>query len=162
MEMNTRIQVEHPVTEEVLDIDLVKEQILIAAGEKISKKEYFPTMHAIECRINAENPKNNFAPSPGLITFLHTSKGHGVRVDSHITAGYMVSPYYDSLIAKVIVRANTRIDAIDKMKRALEEFYVEGIFTTIPFHITLMDDPDFRAGNFDTKFLETFDFKRLK
>jgi acetyl-CoA carboxylase biotin carboxylase subunit len=162
MEMNTRIQVEHPVTEEVLDIDLVKEQILIAAGEKISKKEYFPTMHAIECRINAENPKNNFAPSPGLITFLHTSKGHGVRVDSHITAGYMVSPYYDSLIAKVIVRANTRIDAIDKMKRALQEFYVEGIHTTIPFHITLMDDPDFRAGNFDTKFLETFDFKRLK
>jgi acetyl-CoA carboxylase biotin carboxylase subunit len=162
MEMNTRIQVEHPVTEEVLDIDLVKEQILIAAGEKISKKEYFPTMHAIECRINAENPKNNFAPSPGKITFLHTSKGHGVRVDSHITAGYMVSPYYDSLIAKIIVRANTRIGAIDKMKRALEEFYVEGIHTTIPFHITLMDDPDFRAGNFDTKFLETFDFKRLK
>jgi acetyl-CoA carboxylase biotin carboxylase subunit len=162
MEMNTRIQVEHPVTEEVLDIDLVKEQILIAAGEKITKKEYVPTMFAIECRINAENPKNNFAPSPGLITFLHTSKGHGVRVDSHITAGYMVSPYYDSLIAKIIVRANTRIGAIDKMKRALEEFYVEGIHTTIPFHITLMDDPDFRAGNFDTKFLETFDFKRLK
>jgi acetyl-CoA carboxylase biotin carboxylase subunit len=162
MEMNTRIQVEHPVTEEVLDIDLVKEQILIAAGEKITKKEYVPTMFAIECRINAENPKNNFAPSPGLITFLHTSKGHGVRVDSHITAGYMVSPYYDSLIAKIIVRANSRIGAIDKMKRALEEFYVEGIHTTIPFHITLMDDPDFRAGNFDTKFLETFDFKRLK
>ncbi len=162
MEMNTRIQVEHPVTEEVLDIDLVKEQIRIAAGEKISGTEYFPQLHAIECRINAENPKMNFVPSPGKITFLHTSKGHGVRVDSHVTAGYMVSPYYDSLIAKVIVRATTRIGAIDKMKRALEEFYVEGIHTTIPFHITLMDDPDFRAGNFDTKFLETFDFKKIK
>lgn len=162
MEMNTRIQVEHTVTEEVIDRDLIKEQILIANGEKISGENYFPQMHAIECRINAENPIKNFIPSPGKITFLHTSKGHGVRVDSHVTAGYTISPYYDSMIAKVIVRANTRIDAIDKMKRALEEFYIEGIETTIPFHITLMDDPDFRAGNFDTKFLETFDFSKIK
>ena len=162
MEMNTRIQVEHTVTEEVIDLDLIKEQILIAAGEKISGKNYLPQMHAIECRINAEDPTKDFMPSPGRITFLHTSKGHGVRVDSHITAGYLISPYYDSMVAKVIVRANSRIDAIDKMKRALEEFYIEGIATTIPFHKALMDDPDFRAGNFDTKFLETFDFSKIK
>ena len=162
MEMNTRIQVEHTVTEEVIDLDLIKEQILIANGEKISGKNYLPQMHAIECRINAEDPTKDFMPSPGRITFLHTSKGHGVRVDSHITAGYLISPYYDSMVAKIIVRANTRIDAIDKMKRALEEFYIEGIATTIPFHKALMDDPDFRAGNFDTKFLETFDFDKIK
>lgn len=162
MEMNTRIQVEHTVTEEVLDIDLIKEQILIAAGEKISGHEYFPQMHAIECRINAEDPSRNFMPTPGLITFLHTSKGHGVRVDSHVTAGYFISPHYDSMIAKVIVRANTRIEAIEKMKRALEEFYVEGISTTIPFHIALMDNEQFRSGDFDTKFLESFDFSVLK
>jgi acetyl-CoA carboxylase biotin carboxylase subunit len=162
MEMNTRIQVEHPVTEEVLDIDLIKEQILIAAGEKISGENYYPQMHAIECRINAEDPTRNFTPTPGRITFLHTSKGHGVRVDSHVTAGYLISPYYDSLIAKVIVRANTRLSAIEKMKRALDEFYVEGISTTIPFHKALMDDEDFRSGNFDTKFLETFDFSKIK
>ncbi|MCP4122569.1 MAG: acetyl-CoA carboxylase biotin carboxylase subunit [Bacteroidetes bacterium] len=162
MEMNTRIQVEHTVTEEVLDIDLIKEQIQIAAGMKISGKNYLPQMHAIECRINAENPFKNFIPSPGKITFLHTSKGHGVRVDSHVTAGHVVSPYYDSMIAKVIVRATTRIDAIDKMKRALEEFYIEGISTTIPFHKALMDDPVFRSGNFDTKFMETFDFSKMK
>ena len=162
MEMNTRIQVEHTVTEEVLDIDLIKEQILIAAGEEISGKNYYPQLHAIECRINAEDPSRDFMPSPGLITFLHTSKGHGVRVDSHITAGYYISPYYDSMIAKLIVRATTRLGAIDKMKRALEEFYVEGISTTIPFHKALMDNEQFRSGEFDTKFLETFDFDQLK
>ena len=162
MEMNTRIQVEHPVTEEVLDLDLIKEQIEIAAGEEISGKNYFPQLHAIECRINAENPAKNFMPTPGTITFLHTSKGHGVRVDSHVTAGYVVSPYYDSLIAKIICRATTREGAIEKMKRALEEFYIEGISSTIPFHKALMDHPDFRSGNFDTKFLEDFDFSQLK
>lgn len=158
MEMNTRIQVEHPVTEEVMDWDLVKEQIKIAAGIKITGKNYFPTIHAIECRINAEDPFKNFMPSPGKITFLHTSKGHGVRVDTHVTAGYTIPPYYDSMIAKIICRANTRIEAIDKMKRALDEFYIEGIKTTIPFHKALMNDPEFRKGNFTTKFLETFDF----
>ncbi len=161
MEMNTRIQVEHPVTEEVLEIDLVKEQIKVAAGEKIDGKNYFPTLHAIECRINAENPHKNFMPSPGTITFLHTSKGHGVRIDSHVTAGYTISPYYDSLIAKIICRAQTREEAINKMYRALEEFYCEGIFTTIPFHKALMLNKQFISGDFDTKFLETFDFSSL-
>ena len=161
MEMNTRIQVEHPVTEEVMDWDLVKEQIKIAAGIKITGKNYFPTIHAIECRINAEDPFKNFMPSPGKITFLHTSKGHGVRVDTHVTAGYTIPPYYDSMIAKIICRANTRIEAIDKMKRALDEFYIEGIKTTIPFHKALMNDPEFRKGNFTTKFLETFDFSTM-
>ena len=161
MEMNTRIQVEHPVTEEVLDIDLIKEQISIAAGNKISGDNYLPQLHAIECRINAEDPKRNFLPTPGRITFLHTSKGHGVRVDSHVTAGYMISPHYDSLIAKIIVRATTREGAIEKMKRALDEFYIEGISTTVPFHKALMDNEKFRAGDFDTKFLETFDFSTL-
>lgn len=161
MEMNTRIQVEHPVTEEVMDWDLVKEQIKIAAGIKITGKNYFPSIHAIECRINAEDPFKNFMPNPGKITFLHTSKGHGVRVDTHVTAGYTIPPFYDSMIAKIICRANTRIEAIDKMKRALDEFYIEGIKTTIPFHKALMNDPDFRKGNFTTKFLETFDFSSL-
>lgn len=161
MEMNTRIQVEHPVTEEVMDWDLVKEQIKIAAGVKLIGKNYFPTIHAIECRINAEDPFKNFMPNPGKITFLHTSKGHGVRVDTHVTAGYTIPPYYDSMIAKIICRANTRLEAIDKMKRALDEFYIEGIKTTIPFHKALMNNPDFRNGNFTTKFLETFDFSTM-
>jgi acetyl-CoA carboxylase biotin carboxylase subunit len=159
MEMNTRIQVEHPVTEEVIDYDLVKEQIKIAAGEKISGNNYFPQLHAIECRINAEDPFNDFRPSPGKITSLHTSKGHGVRVDTHVYAGYTVPPYYDSMVAKIICRAKTREEAINKMDRALQEFVVEGIKTTIPFHIKLMRNPDFRAGNFTTAFMNTFNFK---
>ncbi|MDX2002361.1 MAG: acetyl-CoA carboxylase biotin carboxylase subunit [Chitinophagales bacterium] len=159
MEMNTRIQVEHPVTEEVIDYDLVKEQIKIAAGEKISGTNYFPQLHAIECRINAEDPFNDFMPSPGKITSLHTSKGHGVRVDTHVYAGYTVPPYYDSMVAKIICRAKTREEAINKMDRALQEFVVEGIKTTIPFHIKLMRNEDFRKGNFTTAFLNTWDFK---
>lgn len=157
MEMNTRIQVEHTVTEEVIDFDLIKEQIKIAAGIPISGNDYYPKAFAIECRINAEDPYNNFRPSPGKITELHTSKGHGVRVDTHVYAGYTVPPYYDSMIAKIIVRAATREDAINKMSRALDEFVVIGIKTTIPFHIKLMKDEQFRAGNFTTKFLETFE-----
>ncbi len=159
MEMNTRIQVEHPVTEEVIDYDLVKEQIKIAAGVKISGKNYEPLMHAMECRINAEDPYNNFMPSPGKITSFHTPKGHGVRVDTHAYAGYTVPPYYDSMIAKVICRAKTRAETITKMERALSEFIVEGIKTTIPFHVKLMKDENFRAGNFNTGFMETFNFK---
>ncbi len=159
MEMNTRIQVEHPVTEEVMDFDLIKEQILIAAGTPISGQVYFPEkMHAIECRINAEDPVNNFAPSPGKITALHTPKGYGVRVDTHIYAGYTVPPYYDSLLAKVICRAKSREECIVKMKRALEEFIIEGVKTTIPFHIALMDNEDFCSGKFDTGLLERFDY----
>ncbi len=156
MEMNTRIQVEHPVTEEVIDYDLVKEQIKIAAGVPISGKSYLPQLHAIECRINAEDPYNNFVPSPGKITVLHTSKGHGVRVDTHVYAGYTVSPYYDSLIAKVICRAKTRDEAIAKMDRALNEFVIEGVKSTVPFHIQLMRDENFKSGNFTTSFLENF------
>jgi len=159
MEMNTRIQVEHPVTEEVMDFDLVKEQIMIAAGTPISGVLYFPEkMHAIECRVNAEDPLNNFAPSPGKITALHTPKGYGVRVDTHIYAGYTVPPYYDSLLAKVICRAKSREECIVKMKRALEEFIIEGVKTTIPFHIALMDNEEFRSGKFDTGLLEHFDY----
>ncbi len=159
MEMNTRIQVEHPVTEEVMDFDLIKEQILIAAGTPISGVLYFPEkMHAIECRINAEDPLNNFAPSPGKITALHTPKGYGVRVDTHIYAGYTVPPYYDSLLAKIICRAKSREECIVKMKRALEEFIIEGVKTTIPFHIVLMDNEEFRSGQFDTGLLERFDY----
>lgn len=158
MEMNTRIQVEHPVTEEVIDYDLVKEQIKIAAGEKISGKNFYPQMHAIECRINAEDPYKNFQPSPGKITYLHTPKGHGVRVDTHIYAGYTVPPYYDSMLAKVICRAKTREEAIAKMERALSEFILEGVKTIIPFHQELMKNEDFRKGNFTTKFLEKFNF----
>jgi acetyl-CoA carboxylase biotin carboxylase subunit len=159
MEMNTRIQVEHPVTEEVIDHDLIKEQIKVAAGIPISGKSYFPQMHAIECRINAEDPFNDFRPSPGVITSFHSPKGHGIRVDTHVYAGYRVPPYYDSLIAKLISRARTREECIDKMQRALDEFIVEGIKTTVPFHIKLMKDPQFRAGNFNTSFIETFVFK---
>ena len=161
MEMNTRIQVEHPVTEEVIDFDLIKEQIKIAAGVPISGKNYFPYMHAIECRINAEDPKHNFRPSPGLITTLHTPKGHGVRVDTHTYAGYKVPSNYDSMIAKVIVKARTRDEAITKMERALDEFIIEGIKTTIPFHKKLMKNEKFRSGDFNTSFLNDFDFSDL-
>jgi acetyl-CoA carboxylase biotin carboxylase subunit len=157
MEMNTRIQVEHPVTEEVIDHDLIKEQIKIAAGEAISGKNYYPTMYAMECRINAEDPFHNFRPSPGKITSFHSSKGHGVRVDTHVYAGYTIPPYYDSMIAKLICRARTREEVIRKMERALDEFIVEGVKTTVPFHQRLMKDPNFRAGNFHTGFLNDFD-----
>ncbi|MEO6948352.1 MAG: acetyl-CoA carboxylase biotin carboxylase subunit [Ginsengibacter sp.] len=156
MEMNTRIQVEHCVTEEVINYDLIKEQIKIAAGEKISGRNYYPEMHAIECRINAEDPYNDFRPSPGKITTLHTPGGHGVRVDSHVYAGYVIPPYYDSLISKLIAVAQTRKEAIDTMNRALSEYVIEGIKTTIPFHQQLMQNEDFIAGNFTTKFLEGF------
>ncbi len=157
MEMNTRLQVEHTITEEVIDYDLVKEQIKIAAGVPITGSAYYPRMHAIECRINAEDPYNNFNPSPGTIVELHTPKGHGVRVDTHIYAGYTVPPYYDSLLAKLITVAQTREEAIATMERALEEFILEGVKTTIPFHQAVMRDPDFRAGNFTTHFLEDFE-----
>lgn len=156
MEMNTRIQVEHCVTEEVIDFDLIKEQIKIAAGEKISGKNYLPQMHAIECRINAEDPFNDFRPSPGRISSLHTSKGHGVRVDTHVYAGYTIPPYYDSMIAKLICRAQTREECIDKMSRALDEFIIEGPKTTIPFHQELMKSEAFRKGDFHTGFLADF------
>ncbi|MBK8489640.1 MAG: acetyl-CoA carboxylase biotin carboxylase subunit [Saprospirales bacterium] len=156
MEMNTRIQVEHCVTEEVIDFDLIKEQIKIAAGIPISGKNYLPTMHAIECRINAEDPYNDFRPSPGKITSFHSAKGHGVRVDTHVYAGYVVPPYYDSMIAKLICRAQTREECIAKMERALDEFIVEGIKTTVPFHKKLMRDENFRSGNFHTGFLNNF------
>ena len=156
MEMNTRIQVEHCVTEEVVNYDLIKEQIKIAAGHKVSGKNYYPQMHAIECRINAEDPYNDFRPSPGKITVLHTPGGHGVRVDSHVYAGYVIPPYYDSMIGKLITVAQTREEAIDTMHRALSEYIIEGVKTTIPFHLQLMKNEDFRKGNFTTKFLETF------
>ncbi|HEY9342126.1 MAG TPA: acetyl-CoA carboxylase biotin carboxylase subunit [Hanamia sp.] len=159
MEMNTRIQVEHCVTEEVINYDLIKEQIKIAAGEKISGRNYYPEMHAIECRINAEDPYNDFRPSPGRITTLHQPGGHGVRVDSHAYAGYVIPPYYDSLISKLIAVAQTRAEAIDTMSRALSEYVIEGIKTTIPFHQQLMQNEDFRSGNFTTKFLEGFTMK---
>ncbi|MFZ4056921.1 MAG: acetyl-CoA carboxylase biotin carboxylase subunit [Ferruginibacter sp.] len=159
MEMNTRIQVEHCVTEEVVNYDLIKEQIKIAAGYKISGKNYYPQMHAIECRINAEDPYNDFRPSPGKITVLHTPGGHGVRVDSHVYAGYVIPPYYDSMIGKLITIAQTREEAIDTMYRALSEYVIEGVKTTIPFHLQLMQNEDFRKGNFTTKFLESFTMK---
>jgi acetyl-CoA carboxylase biotin carboxylase subunit len=157
MEMNTRIQVEHCVTEEVINFDLIKEQIKIAAGIRISGKDYIPEdMHAIECRINAEDPYNDFRPSPGKITVLHQPGGHGVRVDSHVYAGYTIPPYYDSMIGKVITVARTREEAINTMYRALSEYVIEGIKTTIPFHLQLMQDERFRSGNFNTKFMEGF------
>jgi len=159
MEMNTRIQVEHGVTEEVISYDLVKEQIKIAAGIEISGNNYEPTMHAIECRINAEDPYNDFRPSPGKITVLHTPGGHGVRIDSHIYAGYTIPPYYDSMIAKIITIAQTREEAIQTMERALSEYIIEGVKTTIPFHLQLMKNEDFRKGNFTTKFIESFELK---
>ncbi|MFN8406677.1 MAG: acetyl-CoA carboxylase biotin carboxylase subunit [Sphingobacteriaceae bacterium] len=157
MEMNTRIQVEHPVTEEVINFDLIKEQIKVAAGIPISGKNYEPTMHALECRINAEDPFNHFRPSPGKITNFHSPGGHGVRVDTHVYAGYHIPPNYDSMIAKLICVAQTRDEAICTMERALSEFVIEGIKTTIPFHLRLMKDPNFRAGNFTTKFMDNFD-----
>lgn len=159
MEMNTRIQVEHPVTEEVINYDLIKEQILIAAGVPISGKNHYPKMHCIECRINAEDPYKGFAPSPGKITSLHKPGGHGVRVDTHIYAGYSIPPNYDSMIAKLIVVAQTRDECIVKMRRALDEFVIEGIKTTIPLHMQLMQNEDFIKGNFTTKFMETFEIK---
>lgn len=157
MEMNTRIQVEHCVTEEVINYDLIKEQIKIAAGIPISGMDYVPQdMHAIECRINAEDPYNDFRPSPGKITVLHQPGGHGVRVDSHVYAGYTIPPYYDSMIGKLITVARTREEAIDTMYRALSEYVIEGIKTTIPFHLQLMQDERFRSGDFNTKFMEGF------
>lgn len=156
MEMNTRIQVEHCVTEEVINFDLIKEQIKIAAGERISGRDYIPEMHSIECRINAEDPYNDFRPSPGRITTLHQPGGHGVRVDSHVYAGYTIPPYYDSMIGKLITIARTRNEAIDTMYRALSEYVIEGVKTTIPFHLQLMQNERFRAGDFNTKFLESF------
>jgi len=159
MEMNTRIQVEHCVTEEVINHDLIKEQIKIAIGEKISGKDYEPQMHAIECRINAEDPYNDFRPSPGKITVLHQPGGHGVRVDSHAYAGYVIPPYYDSMIGKLITVARTRDEAINTMYRALSEYVIEGVKTTIPFHLQLMQNAKFIAGDFNTKFLEGFRLK---
>ncbi|MBM3158513.1 MAG: acetyl-CoA carboxylase biotin carboxylase subunit [Bacteroidetes bacterium] len=159
MEMNTRIQVEHCVTEEVINYDLIKEQILIAAGHRISGKDYFPEMHSIECRINAEDPYNDFRPSPGKITVCHQPGGHGVRVDSHVYAGYVIPPYYDSMIGKLITVAQTRQEAIQTMYRALSEYVIEGVKTTIPFHLQLMQDERFRSGDFNTKFLESFKLK---
>jgi len=159
MEMNTRIQVEHPVTEEVINYDLIAEQIKVAAGIPITGKNYEPTLHAIECRINAEDPSNDFRPCPGKITTYHAPGGLGVRVDTHVYAGYVIPPYYDSMIAKLIVVAQTREEAIEKMKRALSEFTIEGVKTTIPFHLQLMDNEDYRSGNYTTKFMEDFEFK---
>ncbi len=159
IEMNTRIQVEHCVTEEVINYDLIKEQIKIAMGEKITGEDYFPQMHSIECRINAEDPYNDFRPSPGRITSLNQPGGHGVRVDSHIYAGYVIPPYYDSIIGKLITIARTRNEAIDTMYRALSEYVIEGVKTTIPFHLQLMKDERFRSGDFNTKFLDGFELK---
>jgi acetyl-CoA carboxylase biotin carboxylase subunit len=161
MEMNTRIQVEHPITEEVTDFDLIKEQIKVAAGIEVSGKDYFPKMHAIECRINAEDPSNDFRPCPGRITNLHLPGGHGVRIDSHVYSGYTIPANYDSLIAKLIVSAPTREESLVRMKRALEEFIIEGVKTTIPFHFKLMDDPVFKSGEFTTAFMESFDLSDL-
>jgi acetyl-CoA carboxylase biotin carboxylase subunit len=162
MEMNTRIQVEHPITEEVTDYDLIKEQIKVAAGVPISGTNYYPKMFAMECRINAEDPANGFRPSPGKITNIHMPGGHGVRIDSHVYAGYTIPPNYDSMIAKLICTGQSREEVITRMKRALQEFVIEGVKTTIPFHIKLMDNPTFRSGKFNTKFLETsFDFSSL-
>ncbi len=159
MEMNTRIQVEHPITEQVIDYDLIREQILVAAGVPISGKNYFPQLHSIECRINAEDPYHGFRPCPGRITNLHAPGGHGVRIDTHVYSGYIIPPNYDSMIAKLITTAQTREEAINKMKRALDEFVIEGIKTTIPFHRQLMDHPDYVEGNYTTKFMEDFKMK---
>jgi acetyl-CoA carboxylase biotin carboxylase subunit len=156
MEMNTRIQVEHPITEEVVDFDLIKEQIKVAAGIKISGKNYLPQLHAIECRINAEDPYKDFRPCPGLITNFHAPGGHGIRIDTHVYSNYMIPPFYDSMIAKVITVAQTREEAISKMKRALDEFVIEGIKTTIPFHQKLMQNKAFKEGKYTTKFMDDF------
>jgi len=161
MEMNTRIQVEHPITEEVTDFDLIKEQIKVAAGELIIGINYLPKLFAMECRINAEDPKNNFRPSPGKITNLHIPGGHGIRVDSHVYAGYTIPPNYDSMIAKLIVSGQSREEVIVRMERALSEFVIEGIKTTIPFHLKLMKDKKFQSGQFTTAFLDDFDYSDL-
>jgi acetyl-CoA carboxylase biotin carboxylase subunit len=161
MEMNTRIQVEHTITEEVINFDLIKEQIKLAWGDKISGKNYEPTMHAIQCRINAEDPFNDFRPSPGKITTYHEPGGHGIRIDTHVYASYVIPPYYDSMIAKLITVAQTREEAITKMERALSEYIIEGVKSTIPFHIQLMKDEKFREGDFTTKFMETFKLKEI-
>lgn len=161
MEMNTRIQVEHTITEEVIDYDLIREQIKIAAGIPISGLNYEPTRHSIQCRINAEDPFNNFRPNPGKITSYHSPGGHGVRVDTHAYAGYTIPPNYDSMIGKLIVSAQTREEALAKMERALSEYVIEGIHTTIPFHLQLLQNEQFRAGNFTTKFLEDFEIKKI-
>lgn len=159
MEMNTRIQVEHPITEQVIDYDLIREQIKVAAGVPISGKNYFPQLHSIECRINAEDPYNDFRPSPGRITNLHAPGGHGIRIDTHVYSGYLIPPNYDSMIAKLITTAQTREEAINKMARALDEFVIEGVKTTIPFHRQLMRHPDYLAGNYTTKFMEDFEMQ---
>ena len=158
MEMNTRIQVEHPITEQVIDYDLIKEQIKVASGVKVSGKHYYPKLHSIECRINAEDPENDFRPSPGKITNLHLPGGHGVRVDTHVYSGYTISPNYDSMIAKIITTDQKREEAINKMRRALDEFVIEGIKTTIPFHRKLMDNQEYINGIYTTKFMEDFEF----
>jgi acetyl-CoA carboxylase biotin carboxylase subunit len=161
MEMNTRIQVEHPITEEVTDFDLIKEQIKVAAGIPISGQNYYPKLYSLECRINAEDPAHGFRPSPGKITNLHLPGGHGVRIDSHVYAGYTIPPNYDSMIAKVIVSGQSREEVLLRMKRALQEFVIDGIKTTIPFHIKLMDDEVFKSGQFTTAFMESFDLTSL-
>ena len=158
MEMNTRIQVEHTITEEVINYDLIKEQIKIAAGAKISGENHYPTGHSIQCRINAEDPNHDFRPSPGKITSYHSPGGHGIRIDTHAYAGYTIPSNYDSMISKLIVVAQTREEAITKMKRALDEYIIEGIKTTIPFHQKLMLDEQFNKGEFTTKFMETFEY----
>lgn len=160
MEMNTRIQVEHTITEEVIDYDLIREQIKIAAGIPISGLNYEPTRHSIQCRINAEDPFNNFRPNPGKITSYHSPGGHGVRVDTHVYAGYTIPPNYDSMIGKLIVSAQTREEALTKMERALSEYVIEGVHTTIPFHLQLFQNEKFRAGEFTTKFLDDFELKK--
>ena len=157
MEMNTRIQVEHPITEQVVDFDLIREQILVASGVPILGKNYLPKLHSIECRINAEDPYKGFRPAPGKITTFHAPGGHGVRLDTHVYAGYTIPPNYDSMIAKLITTAQTREEAINKMKRALDEFVIEGVNTTIPFHRQLMDHPDYVNGSYTTKFMEDFE-----
>jgi len=157
MEMNTRIQVEHTITEEAISYDLIKEQIKIAAGVKVSGKDYMPLLHVMQCRINAEDPFNDWRPSPGLITDYHQPGGHGVRVDTHVYSGYTIPPNYDSMISKLIVYARSRKEVIAKMKRALDEYVIEGIKTTIPFHQRLLEHPDFVRGVFTTKFLEEHD-----
>lgn len=162
MEMNTRIQVEHGITEEVTNLDLVKEQILIAEGHKINQRNYYPQAHAIECRINAEDPFNNFRPCPGQITGLHLPGGNGIRVDTHIYSGYKIPSSYDSMIVKLVAVAQTRQEAIDKMKRALNELVIEGVKTTAPFHQQLMDDERFREGRYTTKFMEDFTIKETQ
>ncbi|MGB0788167.1 MAG: acetyl-CoA carboxylase biotin carboxylase subunit [Marinirhabdus sp.] len=162
MEMNTRIQVEHPITEQVIDFDLIREQILVAAGVPISGRHYSPNLHSIECRINAEDPYNDFRPSPGKITVLHAPGGHGVRLDTHVYAGYVIPPNYDSMVAKLITTAQTRGEAISKMKRALDEFVIEGVKTTIPFHRQLMDHPDYVSGNYTTAFMNDWQMKPLE